>query len=64
MDYTVKLQTVGVTGPLSTCMSHRNHGEVNDSATESKFYLPVGVSPSSEPSLLERVRATLFSHRI
>ncbi|MFC7226137.1 hypothetical protein N0B31_01875 [Salinirubellus salinus] len=45
-------------------MSHRNHGEVNDSATESKFYLPVGVSPSSEPSLLERVRATLFSHRI
>jgi hypothetical protein len=45
-------------------MSQRNRSQVRDSAAESKFYLPVGVSPSSEPSLLKRLWATLFDHRI
>jgi hypothetical protein len=45
-------------------MSHRNPAETRDDATESKFYLPVGVSPASEPSRLKRIWATLFNHRI
>jgi len=45
-------------------MSHRNHTETRDVATESKFYLPVGVSPSPETTLLERIQQTLFNHRI
>lgn len=31
---------------------------------ESKFYLPAGVSPSSEDSLFERLWAALFNHSV
>jgi hypothetical protein len=45
-------------------MPHRKHTETRDGPTEPKFYLPVGVSPESEPSRLKRLWATLFDHRI
>ncbi len=63
MDYTVKLQTDGDTGPPFICMSQSNRGPALDSATESKFYLPVGVSPSSGSSPLKRIWSTLFDPR-
>ncbi|WP_158600423.1 hypothetical protein [Haloarcula sp. Atlit-7R] len=45
-------------------MSQRNHAEEQDSATDSKFYLPAGVSPSHGAGWPERLWALLFSHRV
>jgi hypothetical protein len=44
-------------------MGQRNHADDRDSATDSKFYLPAGISPSSEASRVESLRAMLFSDR-
>ncbi len=45
-------------------MSQRSHTDNWDNATESKFYLPAGVTPSSEASWSERLWAMLFNHRV
>lgn len=42
-------------------MTTKNHAVDRASATESKFYLPAGVTPS-EASRFERIWATLFNH--
>lgn len=36
----------------------------HDSATDSKFYLPAGGTPESEPSVLARLWTTLFKHQV
>jgi hypothetical protein len=40
-------------------MAQRTHAGDERTATESKFYLPVGVTPSIYAGLVERVRAML-----
>jgi len=45
-------------------MSQRNHADDRNRATESKFYLPAGVTLSSETSWFGRLWATLFNHRV
>jgi hypothetical protein len=45
-------------------MSQRHHADDWDSATESKFYLPAGTTPSSEGNWVGRVWAALFNHRV
>jgi len=42
----------------------RSTADDRDSATESKFYLPAGVSPSFDASRFERIWATLFEHQL
>jgi hypothetical protein len=64
MDYTIKLQTDGDGTVASSCMQARNNTESRDRTTESKFYLPVGVNTSFEPSRLKRIWAALFDHRV
>ena len=64
MDYTVKLQTDAAGPVTSGCMQARNHTERRERTTESKFYLPVGVNTSFDPSRLKRVWAALFDHRV
>jgi hypothetical protein len=64
MDYTVKPETDAVTGLFFTCMSQRTRANDRDRATESKFYLPAGTTPSFVASRLERIWTTLFSYGI
>ena len=64
MDYTVKGEINAVTGLLFTCMSQGTRTDDRIGATESKFYLPAGVTPSSTTSRFERLWATLFNHGI
>jgi hypothetical protein len=45
-------------------MSQRNHADDQDRATEAKFYLPAGATPSSEAGWFERIWAVLFDHRV
>jgi hypothetical protein len=45
-------------------MAQRNHVDDRDSGTESKFYLPVGVTPPFDASRFKRVWATLFNHSV
>jgi hypothetical protein len=45
-------------------MVEKNQADRTGKATESKFYLPAGVYPSSKASRIERIWAALFSHRI
>ncbi len=45
-------------------MADSNHTSETSRDTESKFYLPVGVSPSSEESRIERIWTALFNHRV
>jgi len=45
-------------------MSQRTHADDRDSATDSKFYLPAGVTPSSEAGWFTRLWAMLFNHRV
>jgi len=64
MDYTIKLETDTVTGLHFTRMVQRNQADDRASATEPKFYLPAGVSPSFEASRFECIWAALFNHRV
>jgi len=64
VGYTLKLQSNAGWELLFTRMSQRNHADDRDSATESKFYLPAGVTPSSEASWFDRLWATVFNHRV
>jgi hypothetical protein len=64
MDYTVKPETDAVAAPLLVCMAQRHHADDRVSATESKFYLPAGGTPSPEAGRLERIWATLFKHQV
>jgi len=64
VGYTLKLQSNAVWELLLIRMSQRNHADDRDSATESKFYLPAGVTLSSETSWFGRLWATLFNHRV
>lgn len=45
-------------------MPQRNRADERAEATESKFYLPGGYSPSFVASQLEELRARLFNHRV
>jgi hypothetical protein len=45
-------------------MAPKDHADDRDGGTEPKFYLPAGITPSSETSWFESIRATLFDHRI
>jgi hypothetical protein len=45
-------------------MAQRNQIDDQDRATESKFYLPAGTSPSFIASLFERTWARLFNHHV
>jgi len=45
-------------------MVQRSHAADRSSATETKFYLPAGVTPSSVASRVESIWATLFNHGI
>ena len=45
-------------------MSQRNYADDWDRATESKFYLPAGTTPSSESSWVGRIWASLFNHQV
>jgi len=42
----------------------RRTADDRDSATEAKFYLPGGISPSFDTSRFERLWATLFEHQL
>jgi hypothetical protein len=42
----------------------RQHADDRGSATESKFYLPAGVSPSFDTGRFERLWTTLFNHQL
>jgi hypothetical protein len=44
-------------------MPRKNHGD-QDGAAGSKFYLPVGVTPSRGAGRLERIWTTLFDRRV
>jgi hypothetical protein len=45
-------------------MAQRHHADDRVDATESKFYLPAGGTPSPEAGRLERIWATLFKHQV
>jgi hypothetical protein len=45
-------------------MAHQTHTTDRGSDTESKFYLPAGVTPESEASRVTRLWRTLFNHRV
>lgn len=45
-------------------MPQRTHPDGPDQATESKFYLPAGVTPSFDASQVKRIWATLFEHQV
>jgi hypothetical protein len=45
-------------------MSQRTHADDRVSATEPRFYLPAGVTPSVEASKFKRLWATLFDHSV
>jgi len=45
-------------------MALRNHADDQDRGTESKFYLPVGVTPPFDASRFKRVWARLFNHAV
>jgi hypothetical protein len=64
MRYTIKLQSNAVSSLLSIYMAQRNHTDKRARETESKFYLPAGVSPSFDGSYLQRLWAALFNHRV
>jgi hypothetical protein len=44
-------------------MVEKTRADDRGRATESKFYLPAGVTPSSEASWFESVRTALFGGR-
>jgi hypothetical protein len=64
MDYTVKPETDGATALLLICMAQRTRADDHVRATESKFYLPAGASPSFVASRVEAIWAALFNHGI
>ncbi len=45
-------------------MPQRTHPDERDRATESKFYLPAGVTPPFDASRFERLWAALFKHQV
>jgi hypothetical protein len=45
-------------------MAQKIRDDDRDGATESKFYLPAGITQSSEATRFERLWAALFDHRI
>ena len=47
---------------LCSNMVQRSHADDRSSATETKFYLPAGLAPSSVASRVESIWATLFNH--
>lgn len=49
---------------LDIDMVQRSHADDRSNATETKFYLPAGQSPSSVASRVESIWATLFNHGI
>jgi hypothetical protein len=42
----------------------QQHADDRGSATESKFYLPAGISPSFDASRFQRLWAALFKHQL
>lgn len=46
------------------CMAHRTHADNRARTIESKFYLPVGMTPPFEAYWVERIWARLFNHRV
>jgi hypothetical protein len=64
MDYRIKPATDGGTGLIFRCMTQKSRADERDGASESKFYLPAGVTPSSEDSLIADLRKTVFGERI
>ena len=45
-------------------MPQSDHADERGSATEAKFYLPAGVTPSADGSRVEDIWAALFSHGV
>jgi hypothetical protein len=45
-------------------MARNAHADSRDGATEPKFYLPAGVTPSFVTRRIESIRATRFHRRI
>jgi hypothetical protein len=45
-------------------MAHKGRSGETSTDTESKFYLPVGISPSSKESWIDRIWTVLFNHRV
>ena len=45
-------------------MPQRSATDTQDSATDPKFYLPVGITPSFLSSRVESVWSTLFSNQV
>ena len=64
MGYRHKLQTDVAPVPPFICMAHQTQTTDQGSDTESKFYLPAGVTPESEASRVTRLWRTLFNHRV
>lgn len=52
------------TGRSFIHMAQRTHADDPGEATESKFYVPVGIGPSSATSRVERLRERLVDHRL
>lgn len=64
MDYSVKPRTDAATGPRLVRMTQTPRADDRGNATESKFYLPAGVTATSDGNWVEAVRTTLFGERI
>jgi len=64
MYYRIKLNLDAILGPLYNCMAHKGRSSETSTGTESKFYLPVGISPSSKESRVDRIWTALFNHRV
>lgn len=45
-------------------MAHRTPTDERGRVSESKFYLPVGVTPSFEGTRVQRLWDRLFSHQV
>lgn len=64
MGYTVKLQNNVTTSRRLGRMAQSTRTDEHDRASESKFYLPVGVTPPFEAVRVQRVWDRLFSHQV
>lgn len=49
---------------LGVDMVQRSHAADRSNATETKFYIPAGPTPSSVANRVESIWATLFNHGI
>jgi len=45
-------------------MTQNTHADAAETAADPKFYLPVGIAPSSGANLLARTWASVFDHGV